>query len=48
MENRKFFFIDFARESGFDPLVARNWYNVPLSVVSKFKVDAGREGSERG
>eukprot|EP00026_Physarum_polycephalum_P003873 Phypoly_transcript_03889.p1 GENE.Phypoly_transcript_03889~~Phypoly_transcript_03889.p1 ORF type:complete len:768 (+),score=139.06 Phypoly_transcript_03889:1-2304(+) len=36
-ENRKFFFSDFAQENGFDPLVAKNWYKVPLSVISKYK-----------
>ena len=35
---RKSFFDKFAKSQGFDPLVAKNWYNVTLSQIKQQKV----------
>jgi hypothetical protein len=37
-ENRKNFFVEFAKERGFDPEIAENWYSVDLSDMRKKKV----------
>lgn len=35
MENRKQFFVSYAREHGFDPLIPENWYSVdPKSILN--------------
>ena len=48
------FLEDFAKKSGFDPLLADNWYNITKEDISRYKVliqgrmREGREGrSER-
>ena len=38
-EGQRKFFDDFARERGFDPLVATNWYNVSCYAIYETKVD---------
>ena len=35
---RRNFFVDFAREQGFDPLVASNWYRFKSETFEKRKV----------
>lgn len=37
-DNRRKFFIDYAEQSGFDPLVPENWYSVSGVDVMNFKV----------
>lgn len=37
-ENRRQFFLDFAREHKFDPLVPKNWYSVSNELVRATKV----------
>lgn len=37
-EYRRKFFIDFAKENNFDPLVAKNWYLVHRSQLASIKV----------
>jgi hypothetical protein len=37
-ENRKTLFDNFARETGFDPLIPKNWYAVARETVMDFKV----------
>lgn len=32
------FFVDFAKENSFDPLVAANWYKISKSDIAKQKV----------
>ena len=36
--NRRNFFEEFAREKGFDPLVADNWYRLPRDQIVEVKV----------
>ena len=38
--NRRHFFTNMAERMHFDPLVADNWYSIPMSVVKSFKVFA--------
>lgn len=37
-ENRRKFFLDFARDHKFDPLVAKNWYSVSNELVRATRV----------
>jgi hypothetical protein len=37
-ENRRKWFSEFAEESGFDPLVASNWYKISLQQIQSKKV----------
>jgi len=32
--NRRNFFEKFAKEHGFDPLIRKNWYNIPLTSIT--------------
>lgn len=37
-ENRRKFFEHYARDTGFDPLVASNWYNQPREQIKALRV----------
>ena len=37
-QNRRKFFTDFASKSGFDPLVADNWYSIVKETIQAEKV----------
>ena len=37
-ENRRQFFEDYAKSSGFDPLLAHNWYKQPVGRILSAKV----------
>lgn len=46
MENRKKFFEGYAKENGFDPYVAENWYTQTSGRIRSVKVRYGaREGN---
>lgn len=36
--NRKKFFMELAKEKGFDPLVAENWHSIPADIMRNVKV----------
>jgi hypothetical protein len=38
VKNRRKFFDSFAREQGFDPLIAENWYSADTAAIRRLKV----------
>eukprot|EP00026_Physarum_polycephalum_P006810 Phypoly_transcript_06862.p1 GENE.Phypoly_transcript_06862~~Phypoly_transcript_06862.p1 ORF type:complete len:562 (+),score=109.53 Phypoly_transcript_06862:93-1688(+) len=47
-DNRKKFFVDYAKERGFDPEIPENWYSVELSDLRKKKGSAGLTKIHKG
>jgi hypothetical protein len=37
VNNQKKVFLMYAEQHGFDPLIAQNWYSIPLNTVAEFK-----------
>jgi len=37
-DNRRKFFVDFAKQNGFEPLIAENWYPITRDKITEYRV----------